>query len=169
MTRRQFMVAGALAGGALVAGCSSGPWEWLSDEQARTLAVLCDEIVPGDDYPSASQADVVLYIDRQLTRHYRRWQRAYREGLAQAEDLCAQRFGCRLGDAAPDRRLQVAEQMEQRNPAFFELVREHTLEGYYGSPRHGGNRDAVSWRMLGLAEPPVRGRAQADRTRGARS
>jgi gluconate 2-dehydrogenase gamma chain len=34
-------------------------------------------------------------------------------------------------------------------------VRNHTLEGYYGSPRHGGNRDAVSWRMLGLDEPPI--------------
>jgi gluconate 2-dehydrogenase gamma chain len=41
-------------------------------------------------------------------------------------------------------------------------VRSHTLEGYYGAPRHGGNRGAVSWRMLGLAEPPVRGRAQYD-------
>ncbi len=52
--------------------------------------------------------------------------------------------------------------IEQQNRWFFDLVRGHTLEGYYGSPRHGGNRDAVSWRMLGLAEPPVRGRAQYD-------
>ena len=47
-------------------------------------------------------------------------------------------------------------------------MRNHTLEGYYGSPRHGGNRDAVSWRMLGLAEPPLRGRAQYDLRKGSR-
>jgi len=38
------------------------------------------------------------------------------------------------------------------------------MQGYYGSPRHGGNRDAISWRMLGLDEPPLRGRAQYDLT-----
>jgi gluconate 2-dehydrogenase gamma chain len=41
------------------------------------------------------------------------------------------------------------------------------MEGYYGSPRHGGNRDAVSWRMLGLDEPPLRGRAQYDLRKGS--
>jgi gluconate 2-dehydrogenase gamma chain len=45
----------------------------------------------------------------------------------------------------------------------------HTLEGYYGSPRHGGNRDAASWRMLGLDEPPLRGRAQYDLTKDSHS
>jgi gluconate 2-dehydrogenase gamma chain len=51
----------------------------------------------------------------------------------------------------------VVSDLSQQEPTFFELVRSHTLEGYYGSPRHGGNRDAVSWRMLGLDEPPVAG------------
>jgi gluconate 2-dehydrogenase gamma chain len=41
------------------------------------------------------------------------------------------------------------------------------MEGYYGAPRHGGNRDAVSWRMLGLDEPPLRGRAQYDLRKGS--
>jgi len=30
--------------------------------------------------------------------------------------------------------------------------------GFYGDPRHGGNKDRVSWRMLGVADPPIRGR-----------
>jgi gluconate 2-dehydrogenase gamma chain len=63
----------------------------------------------------------------------------------------------------------VVHALVQQNPAFFELVRKHTLEGYYGSPRHGGNRDAVSWRMLGVSEPPIRGRAQYGLTNKARS
>jgi gluconate 2-dehydrogenase gamma chain len=58
--------------------------------------------------------------------------------------------------------LEIVRAIEQEDHAFFELVRKHTFEGYYGSPRHGGNRDAISWQMLGLAEPPVRGRAQYD-------
>jgi gluconate 2-dehydrogenase gamma chain len=42
--------------------------------------------------------------------------------------------------------------------AFFALLREHTMMGFYGDPRHGGNKDRVSWRMLGVADPPIRGR-----------
>jgi len=63
----------------------------------------------------------------------------------------------------------VVTALESQNGAFFNLVRQHTLEGYYGSPRHGGNRDAVSWRMLGLDEPPLRGRAQYDLRKGSSS
>jgi gluconate 2-dehydrogenase gamma chain len=35
----------------------------------------------------------------------------------------------------------------------------HAMQGFYGDPRHGGNRERVSWKMLGVASPPVRGRA----------
>jgi gluconate 2-dehydrogenase gamma chain len=65
--------------------------------------------------------------------------------------------------------LEIVSALEKEERPFFDLVRRHTMEGYYGSPRHGGNRDAVSWRMLGLDEPPVRGRAQYDMRKGATS
>ena len=32
------------------------------------------------------------------------------------------------------------------------------MMGFYGDPRHGGNKDRVSWRMLGVPDPPIRGR-----------
>ncbi len=64
---------------------------------------------------------------------------------------------------------ELVSAIEQQYPEFFNLVRSHTLQGYYGSPRHGGNRNAVSWRMLGLDEPPLRGRAQYDLRKGTHS
>ena len=67
------------------------------------------------------------------------------------------------------RTLLIVNDLEKQHRDFFDLVREHTMEGYYGSPRHGGNRDAVSWRMLGLDEPPLRGRAQYDLRKGGQS
>jgi gluconate 2-dehydrogenase gamma chain len=36
-------------------------------------------------------------------------------------------------------------------------VLDHTRQGFYGSPRHGGNRDYASYRMLGLAYPNLIG------------
>jgi gluconate 2-dehydrogenase gamma chain len=102
-------------------------------------------------------------------RHYRRHRDAYRDGLERADAMSKTRFGRKLAELSADRQLELVSAMEQQAPAFFELVREHTLEGYYGSPRHGGNRDAVSWRMLGLDVPPVRGRAQYDLRKGSAS
>lgn len=172
LTRRQFALGGALAGSVAVIGChgaKGSQWEVLSDAHARTLAALCDEIIPADDFPSASQAGVVSYIDRQLARHYRKHQNEYRDGLDAADELSRKRFGAPFANANADRRLQMVLALEKERRAFFELVRQHTMEGYYGSPRHGGNRDAVSWRMLGLDEPPLRGRAQYDLRKGSAS
>jgi gluconate 2-dehydrogenase gamma chain len=169
LTRRQFAVAGAIAGAAAVVGCRggrSGTWEFLSDAHARTLAALCDQIIPADDFPSASQAGAVNSLDRQLARHYQKHQSAYREGLDAADQISRQHFGTGFANASADQRFQIALALENEHRAFFDLVRQHTMESYYGSPRHGGNRDAVSWRMLGLDEPPLRGRAQYDLRKG---
>jgi len=172
LTRRQFVAVSAAGGLAAAAGCKTGGngnWEFLSDQQARVLAALCDQIVPADEFPSASQDGVLNYIDRQLVRHYRRHQDAYRDGLEAADAISRKRFGRSLPEVAPTQQWEVAQTLELENSAFFTLLRNHTFEGYYGSPRHGGNRDAQSWRMLGLAEPPALGRAQYDLRKGSPS
>lgn len=125
--------------------------------------------MPEDEFPSASQAGVLNYIDRQLMRPYRRHRHAYRHGLQDVDTASRKRFGSDLASLSQLQQFEIVSDLERQNPGFFQLVRNHTLEGYYGSPRHGGNRDAVSWRMLGLAEPPVRGRAQYDLTNGSSS
>ena len=33
---------------------------------------------------------------------------------------------------------------------FFRAAAEHAAEGYYSDPGNGGNRDGVSWRMIGF-------------------
>jgi gluconate 2-dehydrogenase gamma chain len=172
VTRREFMASAALTSAALAVGCREHPgefWEFLDHEQARTLAAICDQIIPADDFPGASQAGVLTYIDRQLMRHYRSHQKSYSRGLREADRISVLRCGHPLAEAPPQERVAIVAAIERENPQFFDLVLKHTMEGYYGSPRHGGNRDAVSWRMLGLSEPPLRGRAQYDLTKGKRT
>ncbi|MGA9672108.1 MAG: gluconate 2-dehydrogenase subunit 3 family protein, partial [Terracidiphilus sp.] len=157
---------------ATAVGCKlreKSDWEFLREDEANTLAAICDQIVPADEFPSASQAGVLTYIDRQLARHYRRHRDAYRAGLERANEISRQCFSKGLAALTAAQQLEVVTVIEKQDPTFFNLVRNHTFEGYYGSPRHGGNRDAVSWRMLGLAESPLRGRAQYDLTKGAAS
>jgi len=172
LTRRQFVAAGALGSAAVAVGCKSsghGDWEFFTEEQARTLTAICDQIIPADEFPSASEAGVLTFIDRQLVRHFRRYRSAYVEGLERADALSRRRFGRELAGLSSSQQLEVVSAIEQQDRTFFELVRGHTLDGYYGPPRHGGNRDAVSWRMLGLAEPPVLGRAQDNPRKGSLS
>ena len=40
----------------------------------------------------------------------------------------------------------------------FQMVLDHSLQGFYGNPRHGGNKDYASWLMIGVPPMPVRGR-----------
>jgi gluconate 2-dehydrogenase gamma chain len=171
-SRRTFLELSAIAGAALATGCASrkrGNWEFFTEDEAATVAAICDQMIPADDFPSASQAGVLNYIDKQITRHYRRHQRAYRKGLQRVNQLSQQHCGKLLAAATPTEQLQIVTSLEQSDTPFFELVRSHTFEGYYGSPRHGGNRNAVSWHMLGLDDPPIRGRSRYDLKKGTPS
>jgi len=172
LTRRRFIAVGALGSAAAAAGChvcNKGNWDVLTVAQARTLGAICDQIIPADDYPGATQAGVLDYIDRQLMRHFRRHRDAYRDGIERTDALSRKRFGQELAALNTHEQLEIVAELEREEGDFFQLVRDHTLQGYYGSPRHGGNRDAVSWGMLGLAEPPLRGRAQYDLRKGSTS
>ena len=76
------------------------------------------------------------------------------------------RFSRRFSELNFAEQTEVLREVEKKAKPFFDLVVAHTMQGFYGDPRHGGNRDAASWKMLGLPFPPVRGRAHYDKTTG---
>ena len=161
MKRRSFVAAAAVGAAASCRRSPPSAWRTLTDSEARTLSVLCAEIIPSDDYPSAEQAGAVQFIDIQLTKHYRKHRDAYRQGVARAESISIRRFGQPPDELASAQRLLLAEAVERSDAAFFAMLVAHTMQSFYGSPRHGGNRDAVSWRMLGVPPVQVRGRGPA--------
>jgi gluconate 2-dehydrogenase gamma chain len=134
----------------------------LAGVEARTLDAICDQLIPADRDAGAAATGAVEFIDRQLAGPYRRHRRAYREGLARAAALSHQMFGAPLDQLASERRLAVVARIEQEARPFFDMVLDHTMQGFYGSPRHGGNRDYASWRMLRVPASPVRGRILYD-------
>jgi len=156
LNRRTFLTASAAVA---AAGCSANknPWLFFTQDEAQTLAAICDQIIPTDEDPGAAWAGVVTYIDRQLTRHFKEHQKTYREGLAATERLAGGDF-FNLAQEKQLAQLQKMEKAKDTGP-FFSLVVAHTMQGYYGSPRHGGNRDYTSWRMLGVPASPARGRS----------
>jgi len=174
LSRRDFIktasAAAVLAGGA---GCSSGknPWRALRVHEARTLAAVCDCLIPPDTDPGAEWAEVVNYIDVQLCGPYRKLRASYRQGIANLEQTSTRRFGRSLAALKAEEQTALLRDLEQGNAPkeiwadispreFFEMVLAHTMQGYYGDPRHGGNRERASWKMLGLTYPQIRGRAR---------
>lgn len=157
LRRRKFLQIGATAAAAgPIISCTANksPWRFFTVEEARILEAMVDRIVPADQDPGAAWAGVVLFIDRQLMGFHKPHQPAYRKGLAEV--------GKGFADLTPEQRDAALSAMDQKGAPlkpFFDLVVQHTMQGFYGTPRHGGNRDAVSWRMLGVPVPPVRGRA----------
>ena len=147
--RREFLA--AVAASTVACGGHPSRWRFLTLEEANTLEAVCAHIIPADRDPGAVQAGVVNFIDRQLSGFYKAHRKTYREGLAS--------LGASFVKLSGGQQLAVLQGLEKKRSPFFELALTHTMQGYYGSPRHGGNRDAVSWRMLGVPYPPVRGRA----------
>ncbi|MCL5743598.1 MAG: gluconate 2-dehydrogenase subunit 3 family protein, partial [Acidobacteria bacterium] len=157
---------------------SNQPRRFLYAEEARTVQAICEQIIPEDENCGAARAGVVNFIDRQLAGFYREHQETYRRGIAGVDESSLTLFHARFADLSSERQTAVLVAMEKNRapgeswkqlPAktFFDLIVSHTMQGFYGSPRHGGNRDAVSWRMLGVPVPPVRGRLIYDGTKQA--
>jgi len=177
LSRRKFLqaaVAAAAAAGSGI-GCSAGrsPWRFLSVDEARTLAAICDQIIPPDEDPGAAWAGVVNYVDRQLCGPLRHLRNSYREGIAAVDKSSRALYGANFVALAEAKQVDLLALMElSRAPReawkrissseFFGLLVDQTMQGFYGDPRHGGNREGTSWKMLGIPYPPIRGRLHYD-------
>jgi gluconate 2-dehydrogenase gamma chain len=163
LRRRSVLAMGlaAVATGSVVSCRREGPeglWRSFTNEEARTVDAICEQLIPADRDPGARDAGVVNYIDIQLAKRLRKHRPAYRKGLAAVDAASRAKFGKDFAETTPDQQVEVLKDMEDTNREFFELILTHTRQGFYGDPRHGGNRNMASWKMLGLPFPPVRGR-----------
>lgn len=143
-------------------------YRFFNDDEAGLLSAICEQIIPGDDTPGAVDAGAILFIDRQLNGRHRRHRQAYRRGLASLRQTCAQLHGRSFEELTPAQQIETLRALETGRapkefwsdptaPAFFNLVLAHTMQSFYGSPRHGGNRNYASYRMLGLDYPVIAG------------
>jgi gluconate 2-dehydrogenase gamma chain len=163
--RRTFLGAGLSAvvlGPTVGCGGKAGAYRYFSDSEARTLEAVCAQLIPADRDPGAKEAGAVNYIDIQLTRVFKKHRAAYRQGLAAVDAASRAKAGKAFADLQPAEQVEILNTIEENSPAFFELILTHTRQGFYGDPRHGGNRNMASWKMIGLPFPPVRGRQHYD-------
>ncbi len=131
----------------------------LEKTQQLTLRAALDRIIPPDDYPGAWEAGVGDYLARQWEGDLRHTLPLYRAGLDALHAEALAQFG--VGFAALDAGKQdaILRNVESGDvranwpvapQEFFSLLVSHAAEGYYSDPGNGGNRNAVSWDMVGF-------------------
>jgi gluconate 2-dehydrogenase gamma chain len=133
----------------------------LSDAQLRLLAAFVDRIIPKDELgPSASESDVPIYINRALGDYLAGEKTAFIEGL-EATDTFARRSQSRAFiELAPEKQDAVLTALDngtavgfENARGFFNRVRRLTMEGMFGDPYYGGNKNFAGWDLIRYPGP----------------
>lgn len=171
-TRREFIQQLSLAFGSVmfIPACSGydSVWRFFTEEEAKTVIAFAEQIIPRDKDAGATDANIINFIDKQLVDPYTRLQENYRKGIPAIEKSSQRILRKAFYDLEWDEQTHFMEQMEAGNlpeeywnevnqRSFFRMIMEHSMQGFYGSPRHGGNKNYVSYKMMKLDYPHVIG------------
>lgn len=125
--------------------------------EARTVETMAERIFPATNTPGAKEAGALSYLQKALGESYRSCLPTYRRGIRDLNRHTRLTFGRPFPDLNESEQDSVLTDLEAdrvdavRNGAeFFELVRRHVLEGVFGEPNYGGNRDLIGWRLVGF-------------------
>ena len=141
---------------------AAGPGALTANERA-TFEAVAARIWPGTDAdPGAREAGALDYLEGALAGPYRHMLRIYRDGLADLNRASTARHGslfAGLADAEQDALLAAMDRNDlpeftsMAPREFLTLCIDHTMEGIFSDPIHGGNRDFAGWRVVGYPGP----------------
>jgi gluconate 2-dehydrogenase gamma chain len=146
---------------ALTSVAQTPPSSALSDAQLRLVAAFVDRLIPKDELgPGASESGVPDYINGSLGDYLAAEKTMFIEGL-EATDAFARRSQERpFVDLTSEKQDAVLTLMESGSAegfanarAFFNRVRRLTLEGMFGDPYYGGNKNFAGWDLIKYPGP----------------
>lgn len=176
ISRRRFVQgSGAVAGTSMLrlsaaaalataqAACSARDEEaaftTLTADEARELEAIAARILPTTDTPGARDAGVIYFFDAALGDQMAGMLRPVRGMLPQFGAGIAERFPGAERFSDLDEADQDAWLTEQEETPLFGMVRALTLIGFFAMEKYGGNKDHLSWELIGfdghgIATPP---------------
>jgi gluconate 2-dehydrogenase gamma chain len=155
-----FVPLAALTASAQQARQAAAP-QALSAAQRRTLEAFIDRLIPRDELgPGAVDAGAQIYIDRALAGPNAAEKDAFAAGLEAVDAYARRAHGAPLAELSAAQRDQVLTEIDngtaQGLPGgrqFFSRARRLTLEGMFGDPYHGGNRNFAGWDLIRYPGP----------------
>lgn len=143
-------------------------WRVLTLEEGELLDALVEQIIPTDEWPGARDAGVTNYIDQQLAGFLSDLLPQYQISLEKIQQSCKKRFSVNFEELGWDAQTRYLEKMEtgksdpevwdqDEDKNFFQTLVRHTMQGFYGGARHGGNKKFISYKMLELDYPFIVG------------
>lgn len=122
---------------------------FFTPEQAVEIEAMAAQIIPTDQTPGAREAHVINFIDRALVTFESDRQSTYTDGLKELAKQTAQRFRGTAKFSALSSAQQIHLLTAIEDTPFFNLVRTHTVTGFFSSPVHGGNYGKAGWDLIG--------------------
>jgi gluconate 2-dehydrogenase gamma chain len=162
ISRRAVIVSAALVPvAALTVAAQTPPPSALSDAQLRLLAAFVDRLIPKDELgPSASECDVPVYINRALGDYLAGEKTAFVEGLEATDALARRTQNAAFADLTPAQQDALLTSMDNGDAdgfpnarAFFNRARRLALEGMFGDPYYGGNKNFAGWDLIKYPGP----------------
>ena len=125
--------------------------------QTDTLRAAIDRIIPADDYPGGWEAGVGDYFAHLLSREGR-FLFPTQQGLDALDAEARATEGAPFASLVPDIQDRLLTRIEagevrtkwHQSADFFRQLVSQAMEGYYADPSNGGNKDRVSWKMIGF-------------------
>jgi gluconate 2-dehydrogenase gamma chain len=156
------------------------PLRFFTATEARVIAAACARIFPSDATgPGATEAGVVIYIDRQLAGPYGRDKHRYTKGPFvtsvpehgyQGKQTPREMYRAGLAQLGAFADLTSEKQDETllsiEKTTFFQMLRSHTIEGMFCDPMHGGNAGLIGWQLIGFPGPRMSYRDEIDKFHG---
>ena len=150
ITRRDWLLTNACWAQVLRAQSPAKKFAWLDPGAAGEIEAIAETIMPADGTPGARDAGVIWFIDGALAGFDKNLQPIYTDGLRATQARRLALFAGSDSIAALTGAQRTALLTDIESTDFFKAVRRHTVLGYFGHPRHGGNRNGASAKLLGI-------------------
>jgi gluconate 2-dehydrogenase gamma chain len=120
----------------------------LTPAEAETLRAIVARIIPADETgPGALEARADRFIDRALAGALKNQRETYSAGLAAVDAQALAGKGSVFAKLPPADQDAILTAMQ--STTFFNLVRNHTIQGTFSDPFYGGNENFAGWNLIG--------------------
>jgi len=162
ISRRTVLASATIVPVAALTAAAQAPKTALPASERQTLDAFVDRLVPKDELgPGALEMGAANYIDLSLADYLAAEKASFSEGLAAVDAFARAEHGAPFADLTPEEKDAVLTAMDNgtasgftpNSRVFFNRVRRLTLEGMFGDPYYGGNKNFAGWDLIRYPGP----------------